>query len=245
MIDSKVVLRELLQVPAKRARKNCQSSNGSSSSLLTEDRCFGKRSSEPMTFATFQAFEVFRTFWWFFDFLTTFWPTFWPTFHHHHHHHLLNHNLGRTNWQIHWCSECSLLWPPSSPPSPPPSPPTPTPPFPGLVVDSVLPEGFNIEVNGAAIRLSSLDESPVKSDKYLNVSADWTWHILESKLLVKIDTSTRRVEPWSKAMSTGSWWSTSNTQSKATVLRMNNIRAPTDDLEGYLHRIIVDAGALG
>ena len=27
---------------------------------LTEDRCFGKRSSEPMIFATFQAFEVFR-----------------------------------------------------------------------------------------------------------------------------------------------------------------------------------------
>ena len=37
----------------------------------------------------------------------------------------------------------------------PPSPPTPTPPFPGLVVDSVLPEVFNIEVSGAAIRLGS------------------------------------------------------------------------------------------
>ena len=29
---------------------------------MTEDRCFGKPSSEPMTFATFQAFEVFLDF---------------------------------------------------------------------------------------------------------------------------------------------------------------------------------------
>ena len=29
---------------------------------LTEDLCFGKRSSEPMIFITFQAFEVFWTF---------------------------------------------------------------------------------------------------------------------------------------------------------------------------------------
>ena len=36
-----------------------------------------------------------------------------------------------------------------------PSTPTPTPPFPGLVVDSVLLEVFNIEVSGAAIRLGS------------------------------------------------------------------------------------------
>ena len=27
---------------------------------MTEDRCFGKRSPEPMTFATLQIFEVFR-----------------------------------------------------------------------------------------------------------------------------------------------------------------------------------------
>ena len=27
---------------------------------LTEDQCFDKRSSEPMTFATFQAFKIFR-----------------------------------------------------------------------------------------------------------------------------------------------------------------------------------------
>ena len=38
---------------SKRSSKNCQSFNGSSSSSLTEDQCFGKRSSEPMVFANF------------------------------------------------------------------------------------------------------------------------------------------------------------------------------------------------
>ena len=41
--------------PSKKTSKNCQSSNGSSSSL-TENQCFGKRSSEPIAFANFQAF---------------------------------------------------------------------------------------------------------------------------------------------------------------------------------------------
>ena len=58
IIAPNVVLRKLLG-SAKKSSKNCQSSNESSSSL-TEDRCFGKRSSELMIFATFQAFEVFR-----------------------------------------------------------------------------------------------------------------------------------------------------------------------------------------
>ena len=44
----------------------------------------------------------------------------------------------------------SLLRPSLSPPSSP----TPNPPFLGLVVDSVLLEVFNIEVSGAAIRLT-------------------------------------------------------------------------------------------
>ena len=38
---------------SKKSLKNYQSSNGSSSSSLTEDRCLGKRSSEPMAFANF------------------------------------------------------------------------------------------------------------------------------------------------------------------------------------------------
>ena len=58
IIAPKVVSKELLGL-VKRARKNCQSFNGSSNSL-TEDRCFGKRSSKLMIFANFQAFEVFR-----------------------------------------------------------------------------------------------------------------------------------------------------------------------------------------
>ena len=52
-----------------------------------------------------------------------------------------------------------------------------------------------------------LDELPIKSDEHRNVSADWTWHILGSKLPFRIDTSTRRVEPWSKAIGTILWWS--------------------------------------
>ena len=53
IIEAKVVSRELLLgLAKKKSLKNCQSSNGSSSSsyVLTEDRCFGKRSSEPMAF---------------------------------------------------------------------------------------------------------------------------------------------------------------------------------------------------
>ena len=56
-----MVSRKLLS-PAKSARKSVRALTEARDLLieLTEDRCFGKRSSEPMTFATLQAFEVFR-----------------------------------------------------------------------------------------------------------------------------------------------------------------------------------------
>ena len=87
----------------------------------------------------------FFNFWQFFDPLATL--TIYPI--------ILNYNLGRARW---WAVDEFVLsfeelvpwsWLLSSPPSPP----TPTPPFPGLVVDSILPEVFNIEVSGIAIWL--------------------------------------------------------------------------------------------
>ena len=67
-----------------------------------------------------------------------------------------------------------LTWPPSSLPSPS----TPTLPFPGLVVDSVLPEVFNIEVSGVTI-------FPSFSCR--------TWHFDQALSI--------------KGNGTGSWWS--------------------------------------
>ena len=128
---------------------------------LREDRCFGKCFSEPMAFANISdlcGFLDFLTILQLFDnFLidlptVSFTSTINPI--------ILNHHLGRTNWRIHWCSypeprgEYSLSWPPSAPASPPPLLPTLALPLPGLVVDSIFSEVFNIDVSGAAIRLN-------------------------------------------------------------------------------------------
>ena len=126
---------------SKRSSKNCQSFNKSSSSLLTEDRYFGKHFSELMTFMTLQVFEVF----WLFDNYSTFWQfsgwlannttsTSIKLI-------ILDHNPGRTSYWVRWYAcpeprgECSSWWPPSSLSSPLPWLPTPTPPFLGFVVD--------------------------------------------------------------------------------------------------------------
>ena len=63
IIDLKVVLGELLG-PAKRAQKTVRVLTRARVLCVksTENRCFGKCSFKPMILATFQAFEVFRTF---------------------------------------------------------------------------------------------------------------------------------------------------------------------------------------
>ena len=52
IIEAKMVLGELLN-PVKKARITVRAFTKSSSSSLTEDRCFDKHSSEPMSFADF------------------------------------------------------------------------------------------------------------------------------------------------------------------------------------------------
>ena len=142
MIAPNVVSGELLG-SAKSARKTVEVLTGARVLRIhepTEDRCFGKHSSEPMAFATFQAFEVFRLF----DNSLTHLPLppSTPSY-------LTAVWFALVDESVDELEELApLSWPPSSPPLPS----TPTPPFPGLV-DSVLPKVFNIEVSGAAIWL--------------------------------------------------------------------------------------------
>ena len=143
-----------------------------------------------MTFATFQAVEVFQlfdnflTFWWLFDRLAT--TTINPI--------ILDHNLGRASWWIRWWARPKYRgeW--------------------HGILESELPVGITT-VTTTIINSLILNHNLGCTSCWVRRCArpehqgEWRGDLGSKPSPVGIETLTRRVKPWSKATGINSSWS--------------------------------------